>query len=57
MLIVRSGLDSRHTLIVCGPSDGKEVKDVLGRPVTLVGLGSEYKRPLAAPGIEAWQQD
>ena len=38
--IGRSGFDSRHTLTACGPSDGKEVKDVFGRPGACVGVGS-----------------
>ena len=28
------------SLTACGPSDGKEVKDVFGRPCARVGLGS-----------------
>ena len=32
--------DSRHTLTACVPSDGKEVKDVCGRPGARVGVGS-----------------
>ena len=36
----RSGFDSRHALTVCGPSDGKEVKDVFRRPGARVGVGS-----------------
>ena len=42
---------SRHTLTVCGPSDGKEVTDVFGRPVAPVGVGSARLRPLAAHGV------
>ena len=44
-------------LTACGPSDGKEVKDVFGRPGTRVGVGSARKRPLAAHGVGARQQD
>ena len=33
-----SGLDSRLT--ACGPSDGKEVKDVFGHPCTQGSLGT-----------------
>ena len=32
--------DSRLTLTACGPSDGKEVKDVFGHPGARVGVGS-----------------
>ena len=28
------------TLTACGPSDGKEVKDVFGRPGAHIGVGS-----------------
>ena len=31
---------TRLTLTACGPSDGKEVKDVFGRPGARVGVGS-----------------
>ena len=34
--------DSRLTLTVCGPSDGKEVKDVFWRPGARVGVGSAH---------------
>ena len=30
-------VDSRYDLMACGPSDGKEVKDVFGRPGARVG--------------------
>ena len=36
----KSGFDSPLTLTACGPSDGKEVKDVFGRPGALVKVGS-----------------
>ena len=36
---------------MCGPSDGKEVKDVFGRPGAHVGVGSAHIRPLAAHGV------
>ena len=36
----RSGFDSPLTLTACGPSDGKEVKDVFGRPGARVDVGS-----------------
>ena len=35
-----SMLQHRHTLTACGPSDGKEVKDVFGRPGARVRVGS-----------------
>ena len=38
--IGRSGFDSPLTLTACGPSDGKEVKDVFGRPGARVEVGS-----------------
>ena len=38
--------DSRRILTVGGPSDGKEVKYVFGRPGARVGVGSVCKRPL-----------
>ena len=40
--IGRSGFYSRHTLIACEPSDGKEVQNVIGRPgvPVLVGIMS-----------------
>ena len=40
----------------CGPSDGKEVKDVLGRPGARVEVGSARVRPLAAHGVGTRQQ-
>ena len=40
-----------HTLTACGPSDGKEVKDVFGRPGARVGVGSVCLRPLADHGV------
>ena len=36
---------------MCGPSDGKEVKDVFGRPGARVGVGSAGNRPLAFHGV------
>ena len=33
------GSISRHTITACGPSDGKEVKDVFGHPGARVGPG------------------
>ena len=33
-------LNSPLTLTACGPSDGKEVKDVFGRPGARVDVGS-----------------
>ena len=44
------------TLTACGPSDGKEVKDVFGRPGARVEVGSARLRPLAAHGVGARQQ-
>ena len=41
----------------CGPSNRKEVKNVFGRPGTRVGVGSAFKRPLAAHGVGARQQE
>ena len=38
-----------HTLIACGPSNGKEVNDVFQRPGARVGL-CWAKRPLKTPG-------
>ena len=38
--IGRSGFDSPLTLTACGPSNGKEVKDVFGRPGARVEVGS-----------------
>ena len=35
----------------------KEVKDIFGRPGTHVEKGSARKRPLAAHGVGARQQD
>ena len=32
----------RHTLTVCGPSDGKEVEIVFERPSARVGVGSAH---------------
>ena len=46
-----SGFESRLTLTACRPSDGKEVKDVFGRPGARVGIGSARLRPLAAHGV------
>ena len=43
-------------LTACGPSDGKEVKDVFGRPGARVDIGSARKRSLAAHGVGARQQ-
>ena len=40
LLIGKSGFDSPLTLTACGPSDGKEVKDVFGRPGDRVEVGS-----------------
>ena len=40
----------------CGPSDGKEVKYVFGRPGAHVRVGLARKRPLAANGVGARQQ-
>ena len=37
--IGRYGFDSPLTLTACGPSDGKEVKDVFGRPGARVEVG------------------
>ena len=34
------GSNTPLTLTACGPSDGKEVKDVFGRPVARVEVGS-----------------
>ena len=34
--------DSRHTLTTCGPSNGKEVKDIFGRPGAHVRVGSAH---------------
>ena len=48
--------DSLHTLIACGTSDDKEVKDVFGRSSARVGVGSARLRPLAAHGVMSWQQ-
>ena len=39
-LVGRSGFDSPLSLTACGPSDGKEVKDVIGRPGARVEVGS-----------------
>ena len=47
----RPGFDSRLTLTACGPSDGKELKDVFGRPGARVGEGSARLRPLAVHGV------
>ena len=44
-------VDSRHSLTACGPSNGKKVKDVFGRPSAQVGVGSERWRSLAAHGV------
>ena len=49
--IGRPGFDSRLTLTECGPSDGKEVKDVFGRPGAGVGVGLARQRPLATHGV------
>ena len=38
-------------LTMCGPSDGKEVKDVFGRPGACVEVGSTCERSLAAHGV------
>ena len=38
--IGRSGFDSPLTHTACGPSDGKEVKYVFGRPGARVEVGS-----------------
>ena len=43
--------NSPLTLTVCGLSDGKEVKDVFGRPGARVGVGSARLRPLVAHGV------
>ena len=40
--IGRSGFDFRLTLTAHGPSDGKEVKDVFGRPGARVKVGSAH---------------
>ena len=47
----RSGFNSRYTLTACWPSNGKEVKDVSGRPCARVEVGSACQRPLAAHGV------
>ena len=36
---------------MCGPSDGKEVKDFFGSPGARVGVGSARLRPLAIFGV------
>ena len=36
---------------MCGPSDGKEVKDVFGRPGARVEVGSARFRPQAVHGV------
>ena len=38
-------VQSRLTLTACGPSDGKEVKDIFGRPGARVKVGSACKDP------------
>ena len=53
--IRRSRFNSLHTVTACGPSDGKEVKDVLGHPGARVEVGSARKRPLPARDIDAQQ--
>ena len=63
MYMTGSDNDSRLTLTACELSDGKEVKDVFGRPGAHVGVGSARLRPLAAhcvgcpaadPNLENW---
>ena len=49
--VMRSGADFRHTLTPCGPSDGKEVKEVFGRPDALVVICLARYIPRAAHGV------
>ena len=36
----QSMFQQERNLTACGPSDGKEVKDIFGRPGARVGVGS-----------------
>ena len=50
--------DSRLPSARAGPLMVRnEVKDIFGRPGTRVEVGSARKRPLAAHGVDARQQD
>ena len=39
-ILYNTGFDSRLALTACGPSDGREVKDIIGRPDARVRVGS-----------------
>ena len=50
-VIGRSGFNSQHILTACGPSDGKEVKDVFELSGASVGIGLVRYRPPTTHGV------